>query len=100
MTVIGYTYQKLMEATTSLVVGAGSIQDRLRGAAFSLETLSVHLPAFADDDDLEQRFSAVLNRLRATPLSDEAAGQIAYEIWNLYQAAAERFHGGIVGGGR
>jgi hypothetical protein len=96
---IDYTQQKLWEAMNSLI-GTGTLQERLKGAAQFLILLPAHDPAFPAFPDLEERLNRVLQRLTAVAssgegsieattqrLSDRDANEVAAEILSLFSEA-------------
>ncbi len=101
---IGYTKEKLHLAVDSLV-RAGSIQDRLRSAAFPLTLLQGGLaaPAFPNDQELQGRLDRVIDSLTSTPavgdegtiaastraMTNEDAESLALEIFSLFYNATD-----------
>ena len=99
-----YTQEKLWQAV-DILIGSGSIQERLEFAAMYLICLNSPKDdlAFAGDSDAQTRFDRLIERLTSAPpsgdegtiaattrtLSDFEGGRLAKDIFDLFCRATE-----------
>jgi hypothetical protein len=87
---VDYTQEKLWQAT-HILIGTGSIQERLSSANLYLVRLTMGKEAaFPDRPDLDERLESVLSQISAAApkLNDEDAEKVATEILSLYTEAS------------